>query len=82
MTKRLGMARKQYTAEESIGHLRTLEIETGTGLGIAEAGRKLGVTGQIDSRWKVRKRRVAGRSAKRLKRLDQTNVCLQRLVVD
>ena len=40
------MARKRYTAEEMIGHLRTIEIETGKGLGIAEACRKLGITEQ------------------------------------
>jgi hypothetical protein len=38
------MARKRYTAKEIIGHLRTLEIETGKGLGIAEVCGKLGIT--------------------------------------
>ena len=36
------MARKRYTAEEIIGPLRTSEIETGKGVGIAEVCRKLG----------------------------------------
>ena len=40
------MARKRYTAEEIIGHLRTIEIETGKGFGIAEVCRKLGITAQ------------------------------------
>ena len=40
------MARTRSTAEEIIGHLRTIEIETGKGLGIAEACRKLGITEQ------------------------------------
>src|SRR5262245_26560296 len=40
------MARKRYTAEEIIGHLRTIEIETGRGLGIAEVCRELGITEQ------------------------------------
>ena len=40
------MARKRYTAEEIIGHLRTIEIETGKGFGIAEVCRKLGITEQ------------------------------------
>ena len=40
------MARKRYTAEEIIGHLRTIEIETGKGFGIAEVSRKLGITEQ------------------------------------
>jgi len=38
------MARKRYRAEEIIGHLRTIEIETGKGLGIVEACRKLSIT--------------------------------------
>ena len=40
------MARTRYTAEEIIGHLRTVEIEAGKGLGIADACRKLGITEQ------------------------------------
>src|SRR5215831_19612646 len=40
------MAQKRYTAEETIGHLRTIEIETGKGFGIAEVCRKLGLTEQ------------------------------------
>jgi hypothetical protein len=38
------MARKRYTAEGIIGHLRTLEIEIGKGLAVVEACRKLGIT--------------------------------------
>ena len=40
------MARKRYPAEEIIGQLRTIEIETGKGFGIAEVCRKLGITEQ------------------------------------
>ena len=40
------MARKRYTAEEIIGHLRTIEIDAGKGVGITEACRKLGLTEQ------------------------------------
>ncbi len=38
------MARKRYSAEEIIGHLRTIEIELGKGLAVVEACRKLGIT--------------------------------------
>jgi len=41
------MARKRYTAEEIICHVRTVEIEAGKGLGIADACRKLGITEQL-----------------------------------
>ena len=40
------MARKRYTAEEIIGHLRTIEIELGKGLAVVEACRKLSITEQ------------------------------------
>jgi hypothetical protein len=40
------MARKRYTPEEIIGHLRTIEIAVGKGLGVADACRKLGLTEQ------------------------------------
>ena len=40
------MAWKRYTAEDIIGHLRTIEIETGKGLAIVDACRKLGITEQ------------------------------------
>jgi hypothetical protein len=40
------MARKRYTADAIISHLRTVEIETAKGIGIADACRKLGFTEQ------------------------------------
>ena len=40
------MARKRYTAEEIIGHLRTIEIELGKGLAVIEACRMLSITEQ------------------------------------
>jgi putative transposase len=40
------MARKRYTAEEIVGHLRTIGIEIGKGLTVVDACRKLGITEQ------------------------------------
>ncbi len=40
------MARKRYTPDEIIRHLRTVEIETGKGLAVPEACRKVGMTEQ------------------------------------
>ena len=40
------MARKRYTAEEIMSPLRTGEMETAKGIGIADACRTLGVTEQ------------------------------------
>jgi hypothetical protein len=38
------MARKKYTPEEIIQHLRTAEIEQSKGLSQADAARKIGIT--------------------------------------
>ena len=76
------MARKRYTAEEIIGHLRTIEIETGKGFGIAEVCRKLGITEQTYYRWKKEYGGLRVDQAKRVKGLEQENGRLKRLVAD
>jgi len=40
------MPRKRYAPEELIQHLRTVELETGKGLPVLDACRKLGITKQ------------------------------------
>ena len=47
-----GMARTWYTEEEIICQLRTVEIEAGKGIGIADDCRKLGITEQTYDQWK------------------------------
>jgi transposase-like protein len=76
------MARKRYTAEEIISHLRTIEIEMGKGFGIAEVCRKSGITEQTYYRWKKEYGGLRVDQAKRLKGLEQENVRLKRLVAD
>ena len=46
------MPRKRYTSEEIIQHLRTVELETGKGLAVLDACRKLGITEQTYYRWR------------------------------
>ncbi len=46
------MARKRYTPEEIIQHLRTAELEQSKGANQEEAARKIGVTPVTLSRWK------------------------------
>ena len=41
------MPRKRYTPEEVIQHLRTVELDTGKGLAVLAACRKLGITEQM-----------------------------------
>jgi len=76
------MARKRYTAEDIIGHLRTIEIEKGKGLAIVDACRKLGITEQTYYRWKKEYGGLRVDQAKRLKSLEQENARLKRLVAD
>ena len=41
------MPRTRYTHEEVIQHLRTVELDTGKGLAVLDACRKLGITEQM-----------------------------------
>ena len=75
------MARKRFMAEAIIGHLRTSAVETGKGLGIAEACR-MGITEQTYYRWKKEYGGLRVDQAKRLKELEQENARLKRLVAD
>jgi len=76
------MARKRYTAEEIIRHLRTIEIEMGKGLAVVEACRKLGITEQTYDRWKKEYGGLRVDQANRLKGLEQENARLKRLVAE
>ena len=76
------MARTRYAAEDIIGHLRTIEIEMGKGLAVADACRKLGITEQTYYRWKKEYGGLRVDQAKRLKGLEQENARLKRLVAD
>ncbi len=76
------MARKRYTAEEIIGHLRTVEIESGRGTAIPDACRTLGITEQTYYRWKREYGGLRVDQAKRLKTLEQENARLKKLVAD
>lgn len=76
------MARKRYAAEDIIGHLRTIEIETGRGTSVEDACRKLGITEQTYYRWKREYGGLRVEQAKRLKTLEQENVRLKKLVAD
>lgn len=74
------MPKKRYTAEEIIQHLRTVELETGKGLAVLDACRKLGITEQTDDHWKKEYGGLREDHAKRLKTLEQENLRLKRIV--
>jgi putative transposase len=76
------MPRKSSTPEEIIQHLRTVEVETGKGVTVLEACRKLGLTEQTYYRWKKEYGGLRVDQAKRLKALEQENLRLKRIVAD
>ena len=76
------MARKRYTAEEIIQHLRTAEIEQGKGSTQEEAARKIGVTPVTLSRWKAEYGGLRVDQAKRLKELEAENARLKKIVAN
>lgn len=76
------MARKRYTPEEIIQHLRTVELEQGKGLKLEEAAKKVGVTPQTVVRWRNEYGGLKVEQAKRLKDLERENERLKRLVAD
>lgn len=76
------MPRKRYTPEEIIQHLRTVELETGKGVAVLDACRKLGITEQTYYRWKKEYGGLRVDQAKRLKGLEQENLRLKRIVAD
>lgn len=76
------MARKRYTPEEIIQHLRTAEIEQSKGANQEEAARKIGVTPVTLSRWKSEFGGMRVDQAKRLRELEQENARLKKIVAD
>ncbi len=76
------MARKRYTAEQIIGHLRQAEIRISEGKTVAEVVRELGVSEQTYYRWRKEYGGMEVSQARRLKELDLENQRLKRLVAD
>ena len=76
------MPRKRYTPEEILLHLRTVELDTGKGLAVLDACRKLGITEQTYYRWKKEYGGLRVDQAKRLKALEQENLRLKRIVAN
>lgn len=76
------MARKKYSPEEIIQHLRTLEIEQSKGSSLEEASKKIGVTVTSLVRWRKEYGGLRIDQAKRLKELEQENNRLKKIVAD
>ena len=76
------MPRKRYTPEEILQHLRTVELDTGKGLAVLDAWRKLGIAEQTYYRGKKEYGGLRVDQAKRLKALEQENLRLKRIVAN
>ena len=76
------MARKRYTAEQIIGHLRQAEVMVGRGCGMEEVLREIDVTADTYYRWRKEYGGLELDQAKRMKDLERENVRLKRLVAD
>ena len=76
------MARKRYTAEQFIGHLRQAEVMVGQGKSIADVLRELDVTANTYYRWRKEYGGLGLDQARRMKDLEQENARLKRVVAD
>ena len=76
------MARKRYTAEQIIGHLRQAEIRISEGKTVAEVVRELGVSEPTYYRWRKEYGGMEVEQLRRLKELEQENARLKHLVAD
>jgi transposase-like protein len=76
------MARKRYTAEQIINHLREAEIFISQGKTISEVCRKIGITQQTYYRWRKEYGGMGVSQAKRLKDMEKENQRLKKLVAD
>ena len=76
------MPKKRYMPEEILQPLRTVEMETGKGLVVLAACRKLGLTEHTYYRWKKEYGGLRVDQAKRLKGLEQEHLRLKRIVAD
>jgi len=76
------MARKRYTAEQIINHLREAEIFISQGKTIKEVSRQIGISEQAYYRWRKEYGGMDISQAKRLKDLEKENERLKKLVAD
>lgn len=74
------MARKKYSTDEIIKHLRTFEVERTKGKTIEEVSKSIGVHPVTLAKWKREYGGMQPDQAKRLKELEKENARLKRLL--
>ena len=76
------MARKRYSVEQIINHLREAEVFLAQGQTVGEICRRIGVSEQSYYRWRREYGGLKVDQARRLKELEQENGRLKRAVAD
>jgi len=76
------MARKKYTPEEIIQHLRTLQIAQSKGQTIEEVAKRISVHPVTLSKWKREYGGMEVNQAKKLKDLEKENARLKKLLAE
>lgn len=76
------MAKRRYTAEQIIGHLRQVEVMVSQGRKMEDALREIGVTGNTFYRWRKEYGGLGLDQARRLKDLAIENGRLKRAVAN
>ena len=76
------MARKRFTAEQIINHLREAEILISQGKSIREVARKISISEQTYYRWRKEYGGMEVSQARHLKELEKENARLKKLVAD
>jgi len=76
------MSQKRHTAEQIISKLRQAEVELAQGATVAQACKKIGVSGHTYYRWRAEYGGMRVDQAKRLKQLEKENGRLKKLVAE
>jgi len=76
------MPKQKYKAEQIVNLLRKIEVEVANGKTTSEAAREVGITEQTYYRWRKEFGGLKLDQAKRLKKLEQENGRLKRLVAE
>jgi len=76
------MSRRRFTAEQIIGHLRTIEVLTGQGKTAAQACREIPISEQTYYKWRKEYGGMQKSQAKKMKELELENARLKRAIAD
>ncbi len=76
------MARKKYSSEEIVKHIRTVEIEQARGVSLELACKKVGVTIQTLCRWRREYGSMGLEQVKELKKLQKENAQLKKALAE